>query len=1416
MKKLISILFLLTFATLQGFAGANVVFNLGDFTTGTITNRQLKIEPQSTPRSGGANNILSRDSLIRYSDTSGTLTVTNMAYGNYLITLLGPYAKTEFRILVPDTNGTLYADALLVTTNSVPSESAGYSQTQANRRFVLRNSGWASNLVVTNLTLPVGAVDGYVWTASGSGGAGTWAASTGGGGTGGVSIATVNLASNGAVSTVSGTLKSYATNIATLPSIYTNVVYVNATGTVHLPTVKAATPRNSLIVVGPGTYSNATNLLKDGVDWWFMEGAKVYAPQNALSYNYIFGDQDVGAVTSSIYGRGEFWVTNSAGLGSVLIMIEPLSRITFHCKSSTSYTNCQTITQERGWLDYRAEQETRSYGYDTFVVGDSTSAPTFTRIYSRNSYADNTILEVASSFPNPGDCVFSGDYAEITPGSSGDLNGLMMADNVIFDVRNFVFKKTEVITGQYTANPGGTGNGVVLNCRIVAFSNATASIVQRMDVNAGTAITFRGCTIEGPIGRDPIDVTPGTTLTLEDCNIIVGASATNSIRASSSTAVKLAGVTMNKGLHANITRTGRQSTFAHLSSTGITNTGAFTNSGTVDIGGNTYVNGNFEVKSTSTTTLGDVIASTIDSTSLVSAQNLEINGYAKDFSLTPGALLMLNSANDFTNVTLGAGLSLIGTTLSGTSSGTIGAGAMAANANQFDTNNQLNIKTGALLTNVQARGITDLNATVSRAAAFNASGNLTNATTTAAELDFVSGVTSAIQTQLNGKQSGLTNGNQFGATTTTTIKSGALVTNVQARGVTDLNLTASRAVVLNASGNLTNATTTAAELDFVNGVTSAIQTQLNGKQNGQTNGNQFGASTTLTIASGALTTNAQIRGVTPLGLTASRATFIDASGNLTNVTSGSPSTEYVKADGTTGTPSGGTGSTNPVAFAAGSVYVTNSFQFEQEGMILRTTNMWADGGLGSLFTNVFAANLGGVTNILATNILDGQTITLWVWADTGVTVGFPQFAATNFVEGSSLNPATNAWSMVEISRQGTRTNINVTTPGLSLEAGSGVTFSTNFVSRTLTVNATGSGGGATTNANQFGATADGRLTLKDGVMVTNLAVYGTNIALFPDQNTTTTALLLKSTTNNFFQGVIKNQSSGSSASSDWVAEADNGSDSTHYIDMGINGSGGGGTPFTTANHAYLYAIDDPLQIGSLGSGGSIGFYVTGGLTPVEKARIQTDGQFTVVSNIAAAGLTITNAIQARGSNFLGTLVLPNLTTNRLLMTGGGSNAFAVTLGSGLQLTSGTLSSSLATNGNQFGATATLTLKPAAIITNQLDYIITANTTGVGGANTNFTLLATNAETTINGFTNVSIRAVMSYVDGVSLYWTCLITNGSGSDRTLEFSAVTNRFRFAGTYGTNAPSVLTNATQLLISGRSLGTNTLIGYSYFAWP
>lgn len=110
----------------------------------------------------------------------------------------------------------------------------------------------------------------------------------------------------------------------------------------------------------------------------------------------------------------------------------------------------------------------------------------------------------------------------------------------------------------------------------------------------------------------------------------------------------------------------------------------------------------------------------------------------------------------------------------------------------------------------------------------------------------------------------------------------------------------------------------------------------------------------------------------------------------------------------------------------------------------------------------------------------------------------------------------------------------------------------------------------------------------------------------------------------------------------------------------------------------------------------------------------------------------------------------------------------------------------------------------------------AQSVGVGGALTNFTFLATQPEVYIAATTNVSLRAVMNYDATKADYWNLIITNGSGSSRTLEFSQVTNSWTFAGTYGTNAPTTLTNNTTMTISAVSRGTNVTAGYIYTKWP
>ncbi|XCH78844.1 MAG: hypothetical protein WHF31_15180 [Candidatus Dehalobacter alkaniphilus] len=120
--------------------------------------------------------------------------------------------------------------------------------------------------------------------------------------------------------------------------------------------------------------------------------------------------------------------------------------------------------------------------------------------------------------------------------------------------------------------------------------------------------------------------------------------------------------------------------------------------------------------------------------------------------------------------------------------------------------------------------------TPNRALVSDIDGELAVSSVTDAELGYLSGVTGAIQAQINGKQATIT-----GAAST----------------IVSSNLTANRALVANGSGKVAVSTVTDAELGYLSGVTSAIQTQINSKQATITGGAS-------TIVSGNLDTNKAI------------------------------------------------------------------------------------------------------------------------------------------------------------------------------------------------------------------------------------------------------------------------------------------------------------------------------------------------------------------------------------------------------------------------------------------------------------------------------------------------------------------------------------------------------------------------------
>ncbi len=100
--------------------------------------------------------------------------------------------------------------------------------------------------------------------------------------------------------------------------------------------------------------------------------------------------------------------------------------------------------------------------------------------------------------------------------------------------------------------------------------------------------------------------------------------------------------------------------------------------------------------------------------------------------------------------------------------------------------------------------------TANRAVISNGSQKIAVSDVTDTELGYLDGVTSSVQTQIDSKQATITGG---------------------ASTIASSDLTASRALQSNGSGKVEVSDVTTTELGYLDGVSSAIQTQINGKQN---------------------------------------------------------------------------------------------------------------------------------------------------------------------------------------------------------------------------------------------------------------------------------------------------------------------------------------------------------------------------------------------------------------------------------------------------------------------------------------------------------------------------------------------------------------------------------------------------------
>ena len=278
---------------------------------------------------------------------------------------------------------------------------------------------------------------------------------------------------------------------------------------------------------------------------------------------------------------------------------------------------------------------------------------------------------------------------------------------------------------------------------------------------------------------------------------------------------------------------------------------------------------------------------------------------------------------------------------------------------------------------------------------------------------------------------------------------------------------------------------------------------------------------------------------------------------------------------------------------------------------------------------------------LGRNAYVGYSIIDAVAIGTNATAGGANSIAIGSNTTAANKTATNASNAIAMGNSAVASSSNAIAIGTGATAGytltnpiaigSGVTVNGtngtalgNGANISFVANATAIGAGAsvtTTGANSTAIGYNAAATLPNELILgdrsnTSLSVgIGTESfssanreKLLVDAGTTSSvnAIVGRGTNPSYLQLNIQNLSNGTGASSDVVATADNGSETTNYVDMGINSSTNSSGVMGNANDAYLYTTGNNFLLGTANASKALVF-MTGGTAQSTNERMRIDG-----------------------------------------------------------------------------------------------------------------------------------------------------------------------------------------------------------------